>query len=79
MQVKVFYHDKCGPSNLLFNKVKKESNVELIHIEGDPYQVRDHEIQAVPTTLILDSNRKEIKRLVGYSSDIIKIIKEYNH
>ena len=58
----------------LLPKLKKNFEVEVVLIQGDPTRVKEQGILAVPTVQLFN-NGEVIKTLVGYNDNIILKLK----
>jgi predicted thioredoxin/glutaredoxin len=78
-KVKIYYHHRCGASNMLKSALRKDvnvygENIEFINVEEYPDEAMGGNIKAVPTTIISGDNEATLKS-VGYSTDLVGVIR----
>lgn len=69
MKILKFYGDWCGPCKVLSKTLQSLNiNVEEINVDSNEELVSKYHISSVPVLIKLDSEGKEIARLVGNKS-----------
>lgn len=77
-KIVVFLDTLCGPSQQMLKalrEVKKEFEIEIVNVNGDPSRVQAEGVRAVPTIQVFDNNDKVIKTFVGYNVNLINRIR----
>ena len=76
MKVEVFGADWCGPCRMLKGALTRAGiEFEVIDIDSEPNKAAKDNIRGVPSTLVYDDQGKEVKRFVGFSTDLISKLK----
>lgn len=73
MKVEVYYNHICVPSQQTVRYLKKnplQAETEFIHIDSDPFRVKENGIVATPTILV-KNKESLLQTLVGHSKEIL--------
>lgn len=77
MEITVYSASWCGPCKLLKPSLKREG-IEFTNVDIDANLEATSKagVRGVPTTVITDDDGVEVARIVGFSADTMKRIKE---